>query len=232
MKDRPMADLPRPTRDASRIADVSVAIAADVLGVMFGVPFGAVLDLIKQLKEKRIRDAQEILLEQLSTGEIVASDEAVEEFIPMAYHFYRAAVEGETRRVLLTLARIMKHGLGREASEPHIFSMAATALEGLQDRELSLLSSYVEITNRVLAGSDADFPQVSHRPFAIQPLVEQQMVGGSFPDEWPMSASCNLLSGRGLLLALNSTFGSTGLTAFMASQLAFDIAAHAGSLDE
>ena len=86
------------TDASNKLPALLTTVAADFLSA-FGIPGGSTLGVaVQALSEKRQRQAQEILLEELKRGDKTLADiSEVEEAAAIFYRYARAAVEGAAR---------------------------------------------------------------------------------------------------------------------------------------
>lgn len=218
-------DLPAPRKGASSVVDICMGVAADIASVASagGLPTNAALEMIKAYKQKRIEAAQRILIEQVRAGRADLNEEEFDELVPIAYHFFRAAEEGEAARTLRIFARLIAGQIEAATVDSSSFAFAARTLEGLPDRELNLLVKYLHHTQQ-LRGETQGAMQVQKR-------VEADLVPTLYVSSNDISAAASLLAGRGLLLGIDSAMLGGGLTHYFASPLATTIEALAKNLE-
>ena len=120
----------------STLASLS-ALVSDVLSIA-GIPGGAFLeDVTKRLIDRRIKQAREILLEEIRRGEKHISQAGDEdEFAAILFRYQRAAIEGTARLNLRLLAAVAAGQGARTGFAADEFLAWADVLATLRREEL------------------------------------------------------------------------------------------------
>ncbi|MFL9987138.1 hypothetical protein [Paraburkholderia sediminicola] len=83
------------------------AVVSDVFG-LFALPLGGIAgEALKALLKKRMEAAREIMLAEISRGDIRFSETDADESVAIVYRYLRAAQEGAARTNLRLLAQVL-----------------------------------------------------------------------------------------------------------------------------
>lgn len=179
------------------MVEIATSIFDVLLTGFFGIPgLNALQTSIRILVENRIRDAQLILVEELSKGNLkILEAEETKEFIPIAFRFFSAARDGETRRILRVIARILRGQIDANDLDSEKFSRCTHQLAGLSQRELILLVEFSKVGVPIrVKGDSTGLKRASTKAHLQKKLIPSVFVGPS-----QFEAACGLLVGRGLL---------------------------------
>ncbi len=180
-----------------------VAVIADVLSSL-GMPGTATLAALVEAKLEERRDAaREILLDQISAGDIAYEQGDIDPFIEMFLRFERAVRDGAARRNLKLMAQVFAGQKRHRALEPDAFRVWCTVLQDLsRDEILGLGAARTLVEESKAKGEEL-------RDNFRQELRASPALGCFAPDD--LDALCARLVSKGLFIPI-SAWGATAYT--------------------
>ena len=137
--------------------NITDAVVQDILSSL--IPgSGTLVTALREYKQGKINQAFELFLEELRKGRVDLNDHEREQFIPVAYRFFKAAEEGTINRNLHLLAKLIKKQIDENELSYEKYITLDNAIKDLSLEELIVLS---EICKQI--GSD-DTHSFSHAP--------------------------------------------------------------------
>jgi hypothetical protein len=179
------------------------ALASDVLSVA-GVPGGALLeDATKRLIDRRIKQAREILLEEIRRGEKHISQAGDEdEFAAILFRYQRAAIEGTARLNLRLLAAVAAGQGARTGFAADEFLAWADVLTTLRREELILIAALWRIERG--NATKGMGPTVVSDPVWTQ--LEAQLIPDPFLTPADVTATASACTRTGLLATVGGNW--------------------------
>ena len=189
--------LPEQDTTASRLAD---AIVGDFLSTL--IPgSGTIVQVLREYKKSKLKEAHEILLEEIKSGNRVLGSNEANDFVPIAYRYFKAAEEGATQRKLKLLAKFIRDEIETSTLDFDRFSRIEVGLDGLTTDELICLAEFarttrefIHVLRKPLLLTNDDFDNIKNRLRASHP--------NRFMSDYKMLASFALLSGKGWAIPL------------------------------
>lgn len=177
------------------------AIVSDIAGA-FKIPGGSVLgQAVQDLFEKRLKQARDILIEEISKGEKDIYQAAeVDEVAAIVYRYMRAAQEGTARINLRLLARIIA---GQKTSGPlkaDEFLYYADIIASLRHEEIMLLGTLYRNLQEELNEENPQTPEHKAQERAMKELIDAHV----FISKEDFEATLGALIRTGLIINMGT----------------------------
>ncbi len=131
------------------ILKASLSLAEEASSIIPGL--GLAPKAIKEYMEHKLRQAQEIFLKEISSGDVEAlSDHEKQYLIPIGYKFYEAARTGTAKRNLRILAKIISGMIKKKEIEEGIYGRIEGSIRNLSYNELVVLSIMLKVYKKHL----------------------------------------------------------------------------------
>jgi hypothetical protein len=117
---------------------------------------GIFVDVLQEFKRKKIAEAQQILLDDLKDTIRELSDIEKDEFVPIAYLFFKAADEGLAKRNVKLLSKLIRDEINSETISYDHYASAAHVAKLLTIEEIAALSTFLKRIPRPQTAENGD----------------------------------------------------------------------------
>ena len=195
--------LPEKDTTATRLVE---AVAGDVLALVLPGS-GTFVQVLREYKKHKLDAAHEILIEEVRKGDRRLDDAEADEFVPIAYRYFKAAQDGAANRNIRLLAKLIGQDIAKHDLRSDRFLSQEESISNLSLEELICLSVLIEDcrhsikqTGRVPQLKPDQFSSIKNKAIAEYP--------DHFQDESAVLSNFALLAGKGWVMPMTlSTYG-------------------------
>ena len=194
----------------SKSAKVAPTLAGDIISAVFStIPgVGSIAKLAEIYSEKRLQKARDILIREIQEGNVdqIGNEQLIELF-GSVIKYHDAVRQGEYEHNLKILASYIGRGLALSSLDAAEFSYDARMIEFLTSFQISLIGYCHELDVSGLTTKDKGCPDIR---YLTTSHLKRGISNLSLVSNYEIESSLHILSTRGLLTPMSSTWSDGG----------------------